>query len=466
MGDYKYQISNFNLFDYAGVEKHLEKMAAKGWQFDSIGSFFWKYKKAEPTKLKYSVTYIPESSDFDPEPLEKQKDIEAYCEEAGWKKAGNWLQMQIFYSESPDAVPIETDEEMRLEYIQKSMKKNFLTSHLLLLFVFILDACTQYGLAKNNWIEYLSDSSWLWTCGIRLWGISLLLLDIGYYLNWLRKAKRAVVDGLNCPEPRLYRHWNRIAWLVLLILMIGMFGSYSSGMVWFMVAYLVCLFLIIILVRKVQKKLKEEGVSKSGNVVLTIAMCFLLTFAVTGGMVAVILGFDIGLVENKKSVDYITVLGIEWDVYHDELPLYAEDFAKIDFVENSCQAEEKESFLVSHGDYNQHLFVKEDEVTVALAMRYQMVNVKAKFLYDFLLKSFYEREFRYWDEVEKEKVEYRMVYETDGATMYRQYYDGLPVVHDWLVLTETKIVPMSIYMDDSKELTEEQMKIIVDKLAQ
>ena len=31
MAKYKYQIGLFNLFDYAGVERHLEKMAAKGW---------------------------------------------------------------------------------------------------------------------------------------------------------------------------------------------------------------------------------------------------------------------------------------------------------------------------------------------------------------------------------------------------------------------------------------------------
>ena len=85
MREFKYQMSIYNLFDYTGVERHLEKMAAKGWRFTSIGNFFWVYRRTEPAKVKYSVTYVPEASQFDPEPLEKQKDIEAYCEEAGWK---------------------------------------------------------------------------------------------------------------------------------------------------------------------------------------------------------------------------------------------------------------------------------------------------------------------------------------------------------------------------------------------
>ena len=79
------------------------------------------------------------------------------------------------------------------------------------------------------------------------------------------------------------------------------------------------------------------------------------------------------------------------------------------------------------------------------------------------MEAFYEREFRHSDEAEKHKTEYRAVYESESGTMYRQYYEGLPIVHDWLVLTEDKIVSMHLYLDD---LTEEQMKKIVDKFAE
>ena len=150
MGEYKYQLASFVLFDYMGVEAYLEKMAAKGWRFDQIGSFAWRFRRAEPARVKYSVTYVPEASEFDPEPLEKQKEMEEYCEAAGWEKAGSWMQMQIFCSETPEAVPIETDELLRLEIIKKSMKKNFLFSHLLLLLVFLMNAFTQFQIASGN----------------------------------------------------------------------------------------------------------------------------------------------------------------------------------------------------------------------------------------------------------------------------------------------------------------------------
>ena len=101
MGKYKYQILNFNLFDYMGVEAHLEKMAAKGWRFESVIGVFWKFLKSEPKKLKYSVSYLKKHSEFAPAPSEEQMDMEAYCREAGWWKAGNWMQMQIFCTDNP-----------------------------------------------------------------------------------------------------------------------------------------------------------------------------------------------------------------------------------------------------------------------------------------------------------------------------------------------------------------------------
>jgi len=463
MAKYKYQIGTFNLFDYVGVERHLEKMAAKGWQFDSIGSFGWKYKKVEPAQLKYSVTYIPEASDFDPEPLEKQKEIEAYCAEAGWKKVGSWMQMQIFCSENQEAVPIETDEELRLEVISKSMNKNLLLSHGLLLLVFLMNMFTTISTAKRNWPEFLSDSSRLWNTGLWMWGIIILLIDLLFYLNWMRRARKAVKEGRSCPQAKGYRYWNRLAWCVLTILIIGMFASYTSGMLWFMLVYLAGIFLIIFGVRKLQQKLKKQGVSKGGNVAVTMILCVVLSLLFVTGFVGVVIGFDVSLTEKKEPVGTILVNGMEWKIYQDELPLLVEDFSDIGYKSSSRKAEEQSSILAGYGEYQEYLFDGTEVTSVTVANTYEVITVKAKFLYDFLLEAFYEREFRHSDEAEKQKTEYRAVYETEGGTMYRQYYEGLPVVHDWLILTENKIVQMHLYLD---ELTEEQMKIIVEKFTE
>jgi len=468
MAKYKYQIGTFNLFDYSGVEHHLEKMAEKGWQFDSIGSFFWKYKKIEPATLKYSVTYIPEVSEFDPEPLEKQKDIEEYCREAGWQKVGNWLQMQIFCSENPEAVPIETDEELRLEVIGKSMKKNLLFSHGLLMAVFLMNMFTTFSTAKRNWVEFLSDSHRLWNTGLWMWGLLILLIDIAFYFGWMHKAKKAVKEGLGCPAPKGYRYWNRLAWCGLAVLVIGMFASYTSSMIWFMLIYLAGIILIIVSVRKLQVKLKKEGVSKGGNWAVTVLLCVFLSLLLVGGFVAVVIGFDIRLTEKNEPAGTILFNGREWDVYDDELPLYMNDFSETGNRNSSCRVrEEKSSILAGYGEYSEYLYDGEEVTSMTTALTYEVITVKAKFLYDFLLEKYYEREFRNWDDEEREYLEFRTVYENENGKVCRQYYDDRTdmalTAFDWLILTEDKIVPMHIYLDD---LMEEQMEIIVNKFAE
>ena len=466
MGDYKYQISTYNLFDYAGVERHLEKMAAKGWRFYSIGKFFWVYRRAEPANLKYSVTYVPEASQFDPEPLEKQRNIEAYCEEAGWKKVGNWMQMQIFCSDNQEAVPIETDEAMRLEVIHKSMKRNYLPSQLLLLVVFLLNMVTTYGQAKNNLVEFLSSSGRLWTTGIWIWGVLLLLFDIGYYFIWLHRAKRAVKSGLACPKPRMYRHVVRIYWAGLLFLAGGLFGTYTIGMGIAMAAYLVLFFVIISVVFKIQESLKRKGVSKAGNAVITLGSCVFLTFFAIGGLAAALLLFDVGDKERTIEMDTIEINGQQWDIYHDPLPLplYVEDFVEAEAFDSSRWVPyEQESILADYGEYHSDMFVKQGDSTEVLSLRYKVITAKAALFYEPLLEAYYEREFRYADDGEREKVEYRVTYEGEKGTMYRQYYEGLPMAHEWLVLTENNIIPMEIYLE---ELTGEQMQSIVEKLSQ
>lgn len=462
MGAFKYQLATHNLFDYMGVERHLEKMAAKGWRFTSIGNFFWIYKKAEPASVKYSVTYIPEASQFDPHPLEKQRDMEAYCEAAGWKKVDNWMQMQIFCSENPDAVPIETDESLRLEVIHKTMKKNYLLSHILLLLVYALNAFTIVDGATYDWISFFSNNSRLWLCGVWLCGIILMAFDIGYYLYWYKSAVNAVQNGQTCPEPRLYRHFVRICIFAFVVLVLGLLSSYNKTMAISLLLYLTGIFLVIVAVRAIQQKMKWRGVSKGTNATVTVVSCIVLSLLLVGGttwfsMVTWSRG------ETPSNVEFYDIGNRSWIIYSDPLPLYIEDFAQIESLKNSRHVlHEQESALLKKGQYRQTLYALEEEFKTVMELEYQIITVKAGFMYDSVLETLWKQKFRYAEEGEAEKTEYRAVYESEAGTMYQEYYEGLPVAYEWLVLNENKIIPLTVFLD---ELTEEQMEMIVEKLS-
>ena len=83
----KRRMEFFAFYDDQGIARHLERMARKGWLIERINNYFWTYRKIEPQRLRFAVTYFPEASDFNPGPTENQQTFQEYCESAGWRFA-------------------------------------------------------------------------------------------------------------------------------------------------------------------------------------------------------------------------------------------------------------------------------------------------------------------------------------------------------------------------------------------
>ena len=73
MKNTKHRIEPLSFFDHTGISGHLEKMAAKGWMIEKIVNTGWVYRRIEPKKIHFAVSYFPKASEFDPEPSEEQK---------------------------------------------------------------------------------------------------------------------------------------------------------------------------------------------------------------------------------------------------------------------------------------------------------------------------------------------------------------------------------------------------------
>ena len=126
MKEMKRCFCNFSFYDQQAIQEKLEEMAESGWMLEKTGNFMWAYKRIEPKKLRFSVTYFPSASDFDPSPTEGELTKIDFCRQDGWNLVTTWGVMQIFYNEDLDAVPIETEPVMQIENICRSMKKNVL----------------------------------------------------------------------------------------------------------------------------------------------------------------------------------------------------------------------------------------------------------------------------------------------------------------------------------------------------
>ena len=109
MKDIKRRVELYSLWDHTGLEAHLARMAEKGWLIEKISNFFWIYRRIEPKKITFCVTYYPKATVFTPEPSEDQETFYEFCQYAGWELAASCAQLQIFRNERENPTPIETD---------------------------------------------------------------------------------------------------------------------------------------------------------------------------------------------------------------------------------------------------------------------------------------------------------------------------------------------------------------------
>lgn len=195
MRQYKYMLSQFTFYDRTGIQRLLEKQAERGWLLDKITNLGWRFKRIEPRKIHFAVTYFPKASAYDPGHSEQQQDLFDFCAHSGWMLAGTGAQMQIFYNEQENPVPIETDPVIELENIHASAKKNYLPAYLSLGILALVQIGLQVGQLISFPLTYLSQSTTLfnWLCeGVLL--IMCLQETAGYFL-WYRKAKAAAENG-------------------------------------------------------------------------------------------------------------------------------------------------------------------------------------------------------------------------------------------------------------------------------
>ena len=182
MKDIKKKVEFFTFYDKTGIEKHLEQMAAEGWLLEKMSAFRWTYRRIEPKKIHFSVSYYATITDFEPEPTEQQQAFNEFCEHSGWKLATQTVQMQVFYNENENPVPIETDPMLEIENIHISVKKTVLVTYFLMLFLGFIMGASFVSTMLGDPIALLSSATKLFT---GVWFIVALVYSLTELITYL-----------------------------------------------------------------------------------------------------------------------------------------------------------------------------------------------------------------------------------------------------------------------------------------
>ena len=456
MGKYKYLMAQFTFYDRTGICRLLEAQAEKGWVLDKVTNYAWRLRRMEPKKLHYAVTYFPKASAFDPGPSEQQRELHEFCAHSGWILAGTTAQMQIFYNESENPVPIETDPLVELENIHKSARKNYLPAYFMLLGLSIVQIALQVGQLLSFPLTYLSQNTTIfnWLCQGVLF--TMCATEIGGYFSWYRKAKRAAENG-EFVQTRGYRKFELTLLGIVIVALVWLLCSMRPRMAMSMTIILALLFAVILAVMGIQNLMKYMGVSAGTNRTVTLVLSVVLSLAVGG--LAVPVGNMVmdhpAWAENREVRQY------EWnghyfDIYNDEIPLRVEDMTDAQSPDYSCEAREQSSPILKKGDYSQRIWASSE----LPEMSYIVYTTKLPAIYDLVVQEatkpvdyamgVYENGEPYYDEYIPQDG---ILWGADAA--YRRYAGGEAYDH-WVLCYEGCVV----IFQPNWELTPEQMTVV------
>lgn len=374
--------ADYAFFDRTGIQTFLEKQALKGWMLCGKKGSVWHFRRMEPKKLHYSVTYFPNGSESDTEPSEELKELMDFCEHSGWKQAVNGGAMQIFYHDAENPTPIETDALVELQTIHKAVKKEYLKPRLHTLFLVLsylaIHLLPLLTIPYENLARY--DKILLpivWVIGAIWYGF-----EIGLYFIWRRKALEAAETDGSFVE-------THSSPFVSNILSVACFGTLILAII-IMMGRLAPFTIIVVGIgtmgvfwaRKLlymEPKEDETPLKNSISLVLTILGVMVLPMALLA------VGLGIVLFQNEqneaRAVDTYEYQGDRYEIYADEIPLTIEDLMETDYTSYSYEEMDHDgTFLVEY--YQARQQPRQDDPEQP-QLRYRVVTVKADFLYDY-----------------------------------------------------------------------------------
>ena len=185
----------YGFLDRKRVTDHLADMAAKGWMLDRLSSWSWRYRRTEPKQLRFAITFFAGAGRFSPAPAEGLDTFQDYCAQAGWQPAASFDQVQVFYSEDPAAVDIETDPAAELENIRRSLGKPMMRSYLALLLLCLVEVAFQCYQIWTDPVDTLASANSLLAATAYLPLLVLILANLFCYRRWQRRAGAAAEAG-------------------------------------------------------------------------------------------------------------------------------------------------------------------------------------------------------------------------------------------------------------------------------
>lgn len=264
----------FQLNECEAIKEYLEEMALKGWALKYIRTFFC-FEKIEPQKLIYSVEVFSKASIYDTVPANSTNEYIDYCKEAGWSFVCNIGQINIFVSNSQNAIPIETDEQLKFKTIKRGMLKQNAITWFCLFPLFMLNITLNF----MNFESFITSNMGLIVFLSYMIFFAVVIIQVISFTVWTIKQSKNLKIG----NPIQYisksgRKKRTILQLIplfimtLLLLVVAIFSLLQSD--YFTVMMTGFIILLVPLLILFSHFLQKRGLSRTANKIIPVLLGF------------------------------------------------------------------------------------------------------------------------------------------------------------------------------------------------
>lgn len=387
MKDSKRTYAYFKFYDRSKMQAYLEKMAEKGWLLTQSTDLCWQFRRIEPKKLHFSVVYFPKESLFSPNISERLSRLHEFCAHTGWQLASSNAQVQFFYNEAEDPVPIETDAVLEVENIHRATKKRFLPAYAVELVLALFNLIFQMIQCARNPVSNLS--AWGTLVYLLCWGIIVLLslTELTGYFLWHKRAVKTAEEENRFKEPN--NHPAHMLFIIPTLFLgftvfiadhigqgLGLFAALATAGL-LLLACVVTLFCFLGLLRLMKKYKLPSAVTRIVSPFGAAIVCFLLFFPLMGFVINCF--SDAARQRTREAAVAYEYRDHTFYAYQDELPLTVSDLTETEYTEYSRVCTSSETVFLSS------LEGQEKPRKNALwepSLEYRIVQVKLPFLYD------------------------------------------------------------------------------------
>ena len=368
------RLNLFSLYDRSGIVRYLKKMAARGWLVCDIHTLLWKFRRIDPQELEFSVSYDHKGEDYDFRTSDRQQGLIEMGEEAGWNLAASTSKMQVFWTDRPDAIPMQTEPVSELNNIRPIMRKTMRIEFAVIAGLILFRLLNDGPYLRVLLTEVLADSMFIYGY------ISLLLLIIaaviewGMYLVWRRKAEHAAQTGDFVDTPH-----TRIVSIVMIVLLAWFIFS-SLGRLLIknprttlavVIAWVITLAAIKAAIALAIRILKTKSFSASKNRLITAGAGFV------AGMIVIYI---------FVSVSGTLALPIKDDIIPEDLPVEIQltDIPSVPSAEYETEHVSRSTFIISRHYVKQG---SEDGSNTLPWMKYSISKVKTGLFRQTIIKK-------------------------------------------------------------------------------